>query len=39
MPLEMICPKYSNLVRPNSHLVGFVIRELDLSLDKTHSIC
>ena len=38
MPLEMMYPKYSNSVRPNSYFVGFAKRDLDLSLDKTHSM-
>ena len=36
--LEMIYYKYTNSVRPNSPLVGFAKRELDLTLVKTHSI-
>ena len=36
MQFEMICPKYSNSVRPNSYLVGFAKRELNVSLDKIH---
>ena len=39
MALEMIYPKYFNLMRSNPHLVGLAKRELDLSLDKTHSMC
>ena len=38
VPLEMTCPKYSYSVRPNLYLVGFAKRELDRSLDKTHSM-
>ena len=36
--LDTMWPKFSNSVRPNSHLVGFLKRKIDMSLDKTHSM-
>ena len=38
VPLEIINPENFNSLRPNSHLIGFTKRELDLSLDKTYSM-